>query len=78
MELFVNDDIKQSVKLCINHHACLNGKKQNICNVISTLNTYELYVYGKGNSHCNYKHPLNERFLCTCPMRMEIYNKYGI
>ena len=78
MELFVNDDIKQSVKLCNNHYSCLNGKNENICNVISTLNAYELYVYCKSNSDCNYKHHLNERILCTCPIRIEIYCKYGI
>jgi hypothetical protein len=78
MELFVNDDIKQSVKLCYKHFACLNGKKENMCNVISTLNTYELYVYCKRNSLCTYKHLLNERILCTCPIRIEIYCKYGI
>ena len=78
MELFVNDDIKQSVKFCSNHHACLNGQNKNICDVISTLNSYECYVNCKINRDCSYKHTLNERILCTCPIRIEIYSKYKV
>ena len=78
MELFVNNEIKQSAELCQDKYGCLTGQKKTICKVISTVNNNEMYVICQNNNACKYRHQVNERILCTCPVRLEIYNKYKI
>ena len=79
MELFIKQEIKQSATLCKKEHICLKRQKECLCQVISTVNDDRLYVYCVSNMNgCNYKHKTDERILCTCPVRLEIYNKYKI
>lgn len=78
IELFVNNEIKQSATLCQNDHVCLTRNKENICKVISTVNNNVMYVICLHKNACNYKHQVDERILCTCPVRLEIFKKFNI
>ena len=72
MELFVNDKIKCSAKVCHNDYVCLTKQKENICKVISTLNNNVIYINCLSKKDCPYKHKMEERMFCTCPVRIEI------
>jgi hypothetical protein len=54
-------------------------KNNNICcNVTHSVNKQVHFVECKERVQCNYKMSFGNSFICTCPTRKEIYNKYGI
>ena len=76
--MFVNEEIKCSATACINKHECLIWPKDKFCTVTSTVNDNKLFVYCKHEKECPYKHLIENRILCTCPVRLEIYQKYNV
>ena len=78
MELYINEDIKCSASACSYNHKCLGWEKEKFCQVTSTINDNMIYINCQYDKDCNYKHNINDRILCTCPVRLEIYRKYNI
>ena len=78
MELYVSDEIKLCVSKCCNSFECLTWQKDKFCKVTSMVNDNMLYVHCQYGKECNYQHTVDERTLCTCPVRLEVFKKYNI
>jgi len=76
--MLINEDIKRSAKLCQKNHICLSKQCENLCKVIAVINNNKMYVDCDNQNGCLYKHHMDDRTLCTCPVRLEIFNKYKI
>ena len=76
--LLVSDEAKQSTKYCPKNFACLNGNPD-LCKVEQCLGKEVLFVTCLQQGHCPYKIPFGfNGHICACPVRKEIYKKYGI
>ena len=78
MELFVNDEIKCRTVACVNEFNCLQGEMECLCKVTSMVNNNIMHVICLHENTCKYKHHVEDRTICTCPVRLEVYKKYNI
>lgn len=70
--------IKETTQ-CDRCYSCLEGAKFNVnCKVINSINNNILFVESMNDSICSYLMPFGNSFICNCPVRKEIYIKYGV
>ena len=62
---------------CANDFSCLAGKKECLCEVESTVGKV-IFIKSQFHIACKYCLSYGGSFICTCPTRNEIYNKYGL
>ena len=73
----IDEDIKKSTTKCEKNFTCLSDKNHKLCNVINTVGGKILCCYCFGRQPCNYRVPHGfTSYLCSCPIRKEIYRKY--
>ena len=63
---------------CDRAHSCLSGKKDCLCDVGQLLDVTILSVHPPAGMKCTHKMRYRDAFLCTCPVRKEIYKRYKI
>ena len=63
---------------CSSGYHCFNDEEPD-CEVISKVVSGVLHTFGAGKPFCPYCQPVKgiEGF-CWCPIRVELYDKYGI
>ena len=70
------ETLKETIH-CHKDFECI--KSNNICcDVTRSVNNQVHFVECKERVQCNYKMSFGNSFICTCPTRKEIYNKYGL
>ena len=74
----ISEDAKRAAKKCKKDFICLNRNPADICKVICCINDEELYVKCGAELDCPYILKHNDRDLCMCPVRSEIYSKYRL
>ena len=63
---------------CNRAHSCLSGEQGCLCDVEQLLDDSILSVKPRPQTKCTHKMRYREAFLCTCPVRKEIYKRYKI
>jgi hypothetical protein len=77
--LFVSDEAKQSTQYCTKDFACLNGNRDVLCKVEKCFREHVLFVACLQQGYCCYQRRYGfTGYVCTCPVRMEIYKEYHI
>ena len=73
-----DETLKKSTQ-CSRSCACLNEMdKGPNCKVIDCINHKVHFVECKNDTSCSCLMPFGNSFICNCPVRKELYNKYGI
>ena len=62
---------------CEKNFDCLNNDEHVYCQVESCVNKAVHFVKCPVMTPCNYKMSFGDSSICTCPVRKEIFNKYG-
>jgi len=93
MKFEIADEIQKCSIYCTKEFDCLGNDTQRhcpLCPVAKCIDGRTHYIKCLGNNDCHYRTPihLNSTFSeggfrrlyykCTCPVRMEIYNKYQV
>lgn len=71
---------KESLEKTIHCHkdfACVKCNEI-CCTVIQNIDNKVIFVECEENVECSYKMSFGNSFICTCPTRKEINNKYGL
>jgi hypothetical protein len=63
---------------CNRAHACLSGDGDCLCQVEQFLDDTILSIAPPPDMKCTHKMRYRDAFLCTCPVRKEIYKRYKI
>ena len=63
---------------CEKNFACIKIDKHVCCKVENCINKEVHFITSIDNNNCNYKISFGNSYFCTCPVRKEIFNKYGI
>jgi len=72
----IEKEILDKTVHCTKDFDCI--KNNNICcKVVSCVNKEVLFVECSEKNSCSYRMTYGYSFICTCPTRKEIYNKYG-
>lgn len=78
MNIEVNNDIINQTTNCTKQHACINHADYDFCKVENCINNKIHFIKCKSQSSCSYKISFGDSFVCSCPIRKEIYNRYNI
>ena len=76
-EFYISDQIKSSASKCCKSHSCLCDDTEDMCKVVFAVNCKILGVHCSEENFCTYKHTMEDRTCCTCPVRIELYHKYN-
>lgn len=77
MALKIDQEIIDSTD-CPKDFPCLSGKEDDLFEVEETLGYNMLVVDGPTPINCKYSANYGGLHGCKCPVRVEIYRKYGI
>jgi hypothetical protein len=73
----VSDESLQATTNCEKRFTCLRGKSEALCAVESCIDGKVHFIKCLNDVFCPYQHSFGNGYLCTCPTRKEIYNKYN-
>ncbi len=76
MKYEIDDAIIKTATECKNNLVCLEGTIP-LCSVEHCLMHRIHYVKCLYEEPCPYKETLDHATICTCPIRKEIFNRYG-
>ncbi len=79
MRFILDKDILKRASRCRDNFSCLSGEGDCLCE-IEDFAGEKIHFIKPGNKGgiCNYKMGFGYSFLCNCPVRKEIYNKYKV
>ncbi len=71
-------DLEGSTACCQRAFACSSGSREKICKVKELMLGEALMIECADKLLCHYKESFGTWAICTCPIRKEIYSKFGI
>ncbi len=74
----IDKEILSKTTNCAKNFDCINSDKEFRCKVEDCVNSEVHFVKCINVNFCAYKMSFAHSFICTCPTRKEIYNKYGV
>ena len=83
MALKVSDEAIEKTTKCSWNYSCLEDNNSPKCSVNKSMceveNTLENYLFVDWNHEdCHYKLEFGDSFICRCPVREEIYERYNM
>lgn len=73
----ISEEILAKAKNCDRDFACLTEEDQPSCKISHCVNDKILFLE-KLERHCPYHLSYAHEYVCNCPVRIEIYQKYGV
>ena len=74
----INKKIIESTTKCTKNFKCLESDSSPYCNVERIVSDDITIVKCLTHFDCTYKVAFADAFVCTCPARIEIFNKYNL
>ena len=79
MGVTVSEDTLKGTTRCAKDFRCLSGEVDNMCQVGFLSNSAPiLFVQKVQDQFCGYCGHFGHSWLCSCPVRIELYNGYQI
>ena len=78
MKINIPQDIVQKATKCTKKLRCLSESTDNLCKAICYLSKDLFFVKCLDGKDCAYFEPHEITELCTCPVRIEIYQRYNL
>jgi len=77
-EIKIDKAVLHNTTNCIFDFNCLSGGKTCLCDVVVSNEEDIVEIKSKPSIPCKYCISLDSASYCTCPTRVEIYNRYRI
>ena len=77
MDFRVSAGTLRATTKCKKNFSCLKEKNRDCCGISDCINDEIIFVKSQKPS-CPYQQMFGNEFICGCPVRKEIYNKYRI
>lgn len=78
MDISVSDTARMAATKCKKGFSCLKKGKEDFCAVEDCINEQILFVKVLNDKYCPYKQQFGNEFICGCPVRKGLYDKYRI
>ncbi|VVB97249.1 Uncharacterised protein [uncultured archaeon] len=78
MNIQINKGTLEKTTKCNKDFSCLSGKMNELCKVELNVEDKIHFVNCVTTEPCNYKMPFGYSFVCQCPVRKELFNRYKI
>ena len=73
----ISDEALEDATQCKKDFSCL-GSEGDCCKVAVCVEKEVLFIKNKEITPCPYKESFAYGFICKCPVRKELYNKYKV
>ncbi len=77
VDIKIDNDIVQKTTKCRENFSCLSGKTP-LCKVECCIENKVLFIKCISNEPCDYRVSFGHSYVCVCPVRIELYNRYKI
>ncbi len=74
----ISEEAQKSTMRCEKGYSCLNRGAQDLCKVERYVGKGVVVIKCKNDKYCPYRMSFGGVFLCHCPIRMELFNRYNI
>jgi hypothetical protein len=74
----INEEIIKNTSKCKKDFSCLSGLRNNLCQVELNVGDKIHFVKCMSNEPCDYRISFGYSFVCLCPVRKELFNRYNI
>lgn len=78
MKMDIDKKIINKTDRCKKNFECLKNKNHIYCKVKDRVGETAHFIECVDELNCNYKISFGFSYMCTCPTRKEIYNRYNI
>jgi hypothetical protein len=79
VKIKIDEYIKENARRCEKNYACLSNENHKLCKVEHTVGNDLFFIECIERDKCTYRVGFGySSYLCTCPIRKEIYRKYKI
>lgn len=78
MKVEIRPEIIEKVKICPHDFKCLIDTNHIPCKVVECCNQQVHFIESDTIFYCPLKMSFGHSKICKCPVRIEIYNKYGV
>lgn len=78
MKFDIHPETVRKADKCVHDKCCLSGSCHTNCNITRSVNDSVFFVDGPESLYCPYQMSFGNSFICTCPVRQEIYKKYKV
>jgi hypothetical protein len=78
MEYHVSRDAVEAAAACTKGFSCLNGSGGHLCPVEYSVDGKVHFITCLNDARCSMQQTFGNRLLCGCPVRKELYNRYGM
>ncbi|MBI5539071.1 MAG: hypothetical protein HY951_03365 [Bacteroidia bacterium] len=77
MKIEINEEIITTTN-CIREYPCFNSESHHCCKVVRCIDGAVHFVEPVERTHCFNMQSFGYSYFCSCPVRKEIFNKYGL
>ncbi len=77
MEIRLSDKAQKQTRLCQKDFQCLKGEEDCFCPVEKHIEGDGLFIRKTHEDYCSYELLFGNSSICTCPARIEIYERYN-
>ena len=78
MDREVSQAVLEKTEKCPRGLACLKNGEKPRCKVERLINGAGAFLKSDGVDLCPYKMSFGSAYVCNCPTRYELYEKYGV
>jgi hypothetical protein len=78
MDREVSPAVLEKTEKCPRGMKCLEKDEKPICKVDRLINGAGAFVKSNGADICPYKMSFGSAYVCNCPIRYELFDKYGV
>ncbi len=76
MKIEIDDDVIKATTKCEKSFSCLADNLETSCKVEYAVSNTVHFVKCLSGTHCSYRISFGYDYICTCPIRKAIYEKY--
>jgi len=76
--LEIEEELLRKATKCHKNFSCLDCEKRDMCKAEYAISKDFLFVRRNGSPYCEYRMFYGDGTICSCPVRVAIYNKYRI
>jgi len=78
MKIEISENVEEIIRKCDKSFMCLEDKERIYCSVENFMDNKGHVFKCSHNGSCNYKMSVGYIFICKCPVRKEIFNKFKV
>jgi hypothetical protein len=78
MDVEISEDILKQAGACKKDFSCLTGDREKFCEIEECLPDTIYFLKCLNEETCSYAIPYGSSYYCMCPVRRELYKRYGV